>query len=92
MDGFIKRGLLFGGRARTELRKVDVHSRSFHIACDQPIGGDHLVEPGKFGFVGVTVVAGVSQDLFYFGRRLQVSGYRRIAYLGPHELETQEDQ
>lgn len=63
----------------------------FYIAGDEPVGGDNLVEPRQLRLVGVAAVAGVLQDLFDLGRRLQVRRDGWVGQLRAHELESDEE-
>jgi hypothetical protein len=39
------------------------------------------------GFVGMAAIARLLEDLFYFGRRLEVGGDRRVVEREPDKLE-----
>jgi hypothetical protein len=61
-----------------------------NVIANDPVGGDGIVEPCEFGFVGVATVAGLSKDLFYVGRGLEVGGDRRIGKWPAIELDCEE--
>jgi hypothetical protein len=62
------------------------------MIADDPVGGDGIVEPGEMGFVGMTAVARLFEDLFHFRRGFEVCGDGRIVERKPDELEGQDEE
>jgi hypothetical protein len=91
-NAFVERGFLLCGREFADFGEIDVMAGVEDVTANDPVGGNGIVEPGEFGFVGVAVVARGFQDLFYFGWGLEVGGDGRVVEGEAEELEGEEEE
>jgi hypothetical protein len=90
-ESLVERAFLLGRGEFGDFGEVEVLSRGEDVIADDPIGGHGIIEPDEMRFVGMAVVAGGFEDLFYFRRGLEVCGDGRVGEGGADELERENE-